>query len=76
MWSRPMLRVETYSTPTSFNARSSRRETSAVWPTLMHRWPGTEMMLVSDTASVVIVGTTPKRGHSSWNSPASSCSHP
>ena len=31
-------------------------------PTLMHRLPGTEMTLVSDTASLVIVGTTPKRG--------------
>ena len=28
----------------------------------MHRLPGTEMTLVSDTASLVIVGTTPKRG--------------
>ena len=62
MWSKPMLRVEMYSTPASFNARSIGPEISDLWPTLMHRLPGTEMTLASDTAALVIVGTTPKRG--------------
>ena len=76
MWFTPMLRVETCSTPASFNARSIDAEISDLCPTLMHRLPGTEMTLVSDTASLVIVGTTPNRGPSSWKRSASSCSQP
>ncbi len=48
------------------------REISDLWPTLMHRVPGTERAPASDTASPVIVGTTPNRGPSSWKSSASS----
>ena len=59
MWLTPMLRVETCSTPASFEARSIDAEISDLCPTLTHRLPGTETPMVSDTASLVIVGTTP-----------------
>ena len=54
--------VEMYSTPAALSARSSRPLSSDVWPTLMHRLPGTEMTPVCDTASHVVVATSPTRG--------------
>ena len=72
MWSRPMLRVEMYSTPDSINERRCRREISDLCPTLMHRVPGTELIVASETAARVVVAATPKRGASSWNRSSSS----
>ena len=71
-----MLRVEMCSTPAVLSARSIGPVSSDLCPTLMHRFPGAEMTLVSDTAALVIVGTIPKRGDSSLNRSASSCSQP
>jgi len=62
--------------PDSFSARSTGPEISDLCPTLIQRLPGTETTLVSDTASLTIVGTTAKRGPSSSNVSASSCSQP
>jgi hypothetical protein len=42
----------------------------------MHRLPVAKATLVSDTAAVVVVGVTPKRGESSLNTAVSSGSQP
>ncbi len=62
MWSKPMLRVEMYATPTSCNARSVGAEISDLCPTLTQRLAGTATALAGDTAQLVIVGTIPHRG--------------
>ena len=76
MWLMPMLRVERYRTPASLSARSVGFVTGVWWPTLMHRSPTASSTLASDTGASVMVGSTPKRGASSWNSAASSGAHP
>ena len=76
MWSYPMLRVETYATPTRLSARSVEFATGVLWPTLTHRLPAASPALASETAASVMIGVTPKRGASSRNSTASSGSHP
>ena len=74
MWSKPMLLVETCSTPASRSARSVDPVISDLCPTLTHRFRGTEMTVATDAAALVIVGVTPRRGPSSSKSAASSCS--
>src|SRR5260221_6930987 len=76
MWLYPMLRVETYLTPARLSASKVEFVTGVLWPTLMHRFPDASSTLGSDTAASVIVGTTPKRGATSWNTAASSGPHP
>src|ERR1700747_2748078 len=76
MWLHPMLRVETYLTPTRLSASRVELVTGVLWPTLMHRFPDASSMLASDTAAFVIVGTTPKRGATSRKAAASSGPHP
>src|ERR1700758_1346217 len=76
MWLYPILRVETYLTPTRLSASRVEVVTGVLWPTLMHRFPGASSMLASDTAASVIVGATPKRGATSRNTAASSGPHP
>jgi outer membrane protein assembly factor BamA len=67
-----MLRVEIYSTPALLSARRTGAETGDLWFTLIHRLPGANRALFSDTASLVRTGMTPKRGESLWNISASS----
>ena len=76
MWSKPMLRVEMYSTPASFKCTEHRPGELGLVSHADASVAGTEMTLASDTASLVIVGTTPKRGDNSWKRSASSCSQP
>src|ERR1700722_6025017 len=76
MWLHPMLRVETYLTPARLSASSVGFVTAVLWPTLTHRFPDASSILASDTAASVIIGATPKRGATAWNTAASSGPHP